>query len=174
MKLRKLQYKDVDYMLEWMHDSKVNYGFRFDAEAMKREDVIDFIEKSWKEYENGSSYHFAIVLEDDEYLGTISLKNVDREAGTAEYAISLRSRAHGKGIASAATKEILDFAFDEIQLNRVYLNVLSDNTSAIRLYERNGFQYEGEFRQHIMIRENRKSLKWYAMLQEEYRKMTRR
>lgn len=171
MRLRKLKNKDADGMLEWMHDPKVNYGFRFQAAEMEWEDVIQFIEKSWEEYEEGSNYHFAIVLEEDEYLGTISLKNIDWEAGTAEYAVSLRSGVHGKGIASAATREILRIAFDEIQLNRVYLNVLSDNAAAIRLYERNGFQYEGEFRQHLMIRGEKKSLRWYAVLREDYRKI---
>lgn len=169
MKLRKLKYEDIDGMLEWMHDPKVNYGFRFDAEAMQYEDVKKFIENSWNLFYNGETYHYAIVSDANEYLGTISLKDIRYGDGTAEYAISLRSCVHGKGIGTWATMEILRIAFEELGLNRVYLNVLSDNQAAIRLYEKCGFYYEGEFREHLNIRGQIKSLKWFAMLKEDYR-----
>lgn len=168
MKLRKLCYEDINGMLEWMHDSKVNYGFRFNASAMEYEDAKRFVETSWKLADEDAAYHYAIATDTEEYLGTISLKDINRQDSTAEFAISLRSVVHGKGIGTWATKELLRIAFEELKLNRVYLNVLSDNVSAIRLYERCGFHYEGEFKQHLCIRGQMKSLKWFAVLREEY------
>lgn len=70
-----------------------------------------------------------MVDENDEYLGTVSLKCIDTTAGTAEYAISMRSCAHGSGAAADGTREILKVAFDKLHLNGVYLNVLADNGS---------------------------------------------
>lgn len=165
MKLRPLLEKDKIYMLEWMKDPKVNCFFRFNPEDITLESVTEFISDSHK---NGNGYHFAIADADDIYQGTVSLKNIDSNANTAEYAIALRYSAQGKGIGTFATKEILEYAFNKLALNRVYLNVLADNVNAIRLYEKCGFIFEGEFKQHIKVQGKLKNLKWYGILKENY------
>lgn len=165
MKLRRLEIKDAKYMLEWMHDDSVNKYFRFNAKKNTIDTVIEFISASIEDIQN---YHFAVVDDNDEYMGTVSLKNIDNDAMNAEYAIVLRACAQGKGLGKYATESILKFAFVNLKLNRVYLNVLSDNVNAIRMYEKTGFIYEGEFKNHIMINKKLKSLKWYRMMRNEY------
>ncbi len=168
--IRKLEMRDADGMLEWMQDTSVNCFFRFDAGQMNFAEVSEFISNADKEARENHCHHWAVVNESDEYMGTISLKKVDEKAGTAEYAISMRKVAQGGGYAKRATAQVLKIAFEDWKLNRVYLNVLSDNVRAIRFYEKCGFVFEGEFREHICVRGERKSLKWYAMLKEEYEK----
>ncbi len=168
MILRLLKEKDAAGMLDWMHDPKVNQFFRFDAKSMTEEKVKDFIKQSLIDAEQKKSFNFAITDDNDEYLGTISLKNIDWAAKTAEYAISMRKTAQGKGLATAATNELLQYAFEELGLNRVFLNVLYDNDKAIHLYEKCGFQYEGMFKNHVNIRGENKSLKWYAVMKEDW------
>ena len=133
--LRKLEEKDAKGMLEWMQDTEIQKRFRFAIETVKREDVLRFIKVAETEPIEGKSIHYAIADEDDEYLGTISLKDVDLLARKAEYAISLRRKAQGMGVGTKATMKILEAAFDRFGLERVYLNVLSDNERAIHLYE---------------------------------------
>ena len=60
-----------------------------------------------------------------------------------------------------ATKELLRKAFDELGLNRVYLNVLSDNVRANRFYEKAGFKFVREEKEAVEIRGEKHSLKWY-------------
>ena len=74
----------------------------------------------------------------------------------------------GRGVAQEATRLILQKGFNEMGLNRVYLNVLSDNTRAVRFYEKCGFVFEGEFREHIKLEGKLKSLKWFGMLKREF------
>ena len=150
-----------------MHDPEINCFYTDAVRQATRESVEAFIVASHVQSKEGSAYHYAIVDAGDEYLGTISLKNTEKIKG-AEYAVSLRRCYQGKGIAAFATKEILRIAFVELGLNRVYLNVLSDNLHANRFYEKNGFRYEGESVNCIMIDGELKSLKWYAMLGSEY------
>lgn len=168
MKLRKLEEKDADGMLEWMHDPEIQKGFRFNAVDKDKEAVLSFIQEADISLIDGKDIHYAISDENDEYLGTISLKNIDLSSKNAEYAISLRRMAQGKGIATEATCEILRIAFEQYHLERVYLNVLADNIRAIRLYEKCGFVYEGEFRKHLFLRGEYQTLKWYSMLKDEY------
>lgn len=168
MRLRLLEDSDIAGMLEWMHDPNVNCFFRFNAEEMTAEKVSAFIKQANDEIEQKISYNFAISNENDEYLGTISLKNVDWSSRVAEYAISMRTSAQGKGIATNATNEILRYAFEELGLNRVFLNVLYENEKAIRLYEKCGFRYEGIFKEHINIRGKNRTIKWYAIMKDEW------
>jgi diamine N-acetyltransferase len=165
MKIRFLEERDSIYMLEWMKDPKVNCFFRFNSENITLDKVIEFIKNSKYDENN---YHFAIVDDNDIYQGTISLKNINNEAKTAEYAIALRYSSQRKGIGLLATKYILDYAFNNLCLNKVYLNVLVNNFGAIKLYEKCGFRFEGEFKQHLKINGKLMDLRWYGVVREEY------
>lgn len=165
MKIRKLEPKDVDGLLEWMRDPDIYPYFHADFLNMEKEDVLKFIENSKN---TTKDYHVAVVNDNDEYLGTVSLKNIDRVVGKAEYAISFCKKAHGTGASMFGTQQILKIAFDELNLNRVYLNVLSENIRANKFYQKCGFIYEGEFKEDIEIHGVIRDLKWYRMLKKEY------
>ena len=63
---------------------------------------------------------------------------------------------------------LLEIAFHELDLERVYLNVLSDNGRAKRFYEKAGFRYEGRFRKHLKLRGEWRDWDWYSILKEEF------
>lgn len=157
-RLRPLEEKDAIGMLEWMTDPAITRFFRFDATKMTLESCKAFISESGKQ---PNCRHWAIVNGNDEYLGTISLKEIDGDS--AEYAISTRSCAHGTGAAMAATRQILDIAFGELGLDRVYLNVLTDNGRANAFYRKAGFRYTHREENALEIRGEMKSLNWYEI-----------
>lgn len=165
MKLRKLEKKDAPFMLEWMHDPEINCNFRFNGFEQTLKSAEQYIEETRKDDKN---HHFAIVDEEDQYLGTISLKKIDYKNQKAEYAICLRKEAQGKGFAYLATKKILDYGFIRLGLNRIYLNVLSENKKANRFYQKFGFIYEGCSKEDVIICETKKDLLWYRILNCEY------
>lgn len=136
MDLRKLELRDAEYMLEWMHDENVNSYLEKDFSAMELEDCREFIKNS---FSNKLNAHYAIVDEKDEYMGTISLKNIDMENKRAEYAISCRTKAMGRGFAREATEQLCDIARDSHGLALLFLNVYDYNVRAQKLYEKTGF-----------------------------------
>lgn len=162
--LRKLEKKDAVFMLEWMHDSDINRIFSVDFASFTEEMAETFIEHSFNE----ENQHFAVVNDDDEYQGTISLKNISLKDRNAEYAVVLRKKAHGTGVSSLATREILDYAFNTLKLERVYLNVLEENMRARAFYEKMGFTQEGVFKKHKYIRGSFQDLFWFGILKESY------
>lgn len=164
MKLRSLELKDAPGMLEWMHDATINKNFRADFSGYSLEKVEAFISNSITEQDK----HFACTDEFDEYLGTVSLKNIDRNSRNAEYAISFRKKAHGTGAAYFATDEILKIAFYKLNLEKVYLNVSGKNLRAISFYEKYGFILEGHFKKHILINGVLEDLLWFGILKDEY------
>lgn len=117
----------------------------------------------------GGVLHFAIAdTEADEYLGTISLKNVNLSNNSAEYAISTRRKVHGTGVAMSATKILLKKGFEEYRFHRIYLNVLETNCRAVAFYKKCGFQFEGKSRDAIFKEGKFVNLMWFSMLEKEY------
>lgn len=158
--LRRLRERDVDGMLEWMHDQEISGRFQLDFSSMSANDAEKFVRESV----SGDSIHLAISGRDDEYLGTISLKHIDPENGNAEYAIVTRRKVHGTGVAEVATRDILSLAFEKIGLHRVYLNVKKSNERAVSFYKKVGFLQEGIARDAIKEGDEYDDLLWYAML----------
>lgn len=157
--LRRLKEIDASRMLKWMHDPNINCNFRFDFSKMTLDNVKDFIYNSFDE----KNQHFAIIDEQNEYIGTISLKNINKIDNNAEYAIVTMAEAHGKGYAFQASKEILKYAFNELKLHKIYLNVLEENVRANKFYEKCGFRYEGMSKELLYINGKYHNVNWYAI-----------
>ena len=58
-------------------------------------------------------------------------------------------RGHGYG--TEAVRLLLDFAFKDLNLHRVYLRVFVTNEAALRVYEKVGFVREGVLREAAYI-----------------------
>ncbi|EMF49990.1 GNAT family N-acetyltransferase [Streptococcus parauberis] len=136
MYLRKLDLADSKLMLEWMHDEDVTKDLFSNFKNKTIEDVENFITSSQVEDKN---IHYAIANDSDEYMGTVSLKNVNRSDGSAEFAISVRKASMGHGYSWYGMKEILDLAFEKYDLDCVYWCVSRRNKRALRFYTKHNF-----------------------------------
>jgi [ribosomal protein S5]-alanine N-acetyltransferase len=80
--------------------------------------------------------------------GHLGLYQVDHRIRMAEFAILIGDRsAWGKGLGRACTSFALEYGFNELNLNRIHLSVLTTNERAIRMYRAVGFREEGVLRQ---------------------------
>lgn len=166
MKLRKPLEKDAQRMLGWMKNPKTAEIFATDFSSFTLDKVRNFIKTA---NDDEANLNLVCVDDNDEYLGTVSLKNIDKKAKNAEYAISFCSEAQGTGASAFATREILKYAFETLGLERVYLNVIPQNERANSFYKKMGFVFEGEFRNHILINGKLSNLCWYSILREEFK-----
>ena len=144
-RIRPLEEKDAPFMLEWMQDPAINRFFKFSLGDITLDKALHFIKRANKENENDdepSYLHYAVVDGKDEYFGTVSLKNINWQDKTAEYAISTRKCAKHRGYGQFATREIIKKAFEDLPLERVFLYVLPENESAIKMYKKCGFVEE--------------------------------
>lgn len=135
MRLRMLQEKDAPFMLEWMHDMSVVGALKADFAKKTIADCEAFIGEAQNTQKN---LHLAVVSDEDEYQGTVSLKHID--GAGAEFAIAMRKGAMGAGYSKYAMREILKIAFEKLELHRVFWCVSHKNERAIRFYDKNGYQ----------------------------------
>lgn len=163
--LRKLEEKDALFMHEWMQDREITKQYQKDFSCFSFSDIKQFIHNSY----TPDNMNFAFVNEKDEYMGTVSLKNISQRDRNAEYAIVSRKCAQRTGMAQKATRDILHYAFYILDLEKVYLNVMGKNEHAITFYTKMGFRKEGRFRRHLFTNGQYYDLEWYSILKEEYK-----
>ena len=172
MILRNLMLKDVNLMLEWMHDREVVADLNTDFISKSYEDCIRFIKTSLNELDNT---HLAIVDNEDVYQGTVSLKNIGNY--NAEFAIVIRTRAMGKGIGKQAMDEIIKIGFNKLKLHAIYWYVSLKNKRAIRFYEKNGYKSVTYDYIKSVIKKmdinNLYTYKWYYLTRDEWKDMQR-
>ena len=107
----------------------------------------------------------------NEMIGVIYLLNIDNVSRSAEIAVMIGESEHqNKGYGSLAIDEILDHAFNNLNLNRVTLTVLEDNMRALQVYRKIGFKQEGLMRDALYKNGKYVSLVMMSILQREYKK----
>lgn len=116
-------------------------------EVFTREEVISFFLKSVEEAER---YFFLIIAPDGRILGESVINEIDWDMRCANFRIGLfHEEARGRGIGTWATEITRDFAFEELHLHRLELDVYSFNPRAERAYLKAGFKREGVLRDAI-------------------------
>jgi RimJ/RimL family protein N-acetyltransferase len=103
------------------------------------------------EKEKPDDFLFLIrTLEKDEAIGFVELDGIHWSHSDSYVGIGIGERDYwSKGYGTDAMNVILRFAFDELNLYRVSLNVFEYNQRAIRSYEKVGFVVEGREREFL-------------------------
>ena len=147
-------------MFEWMHDNSVVEKLYTDFSKKSLEDCEGFISSSWDDSEN---VHYAIVSDEDEYMGTVSLKHIKNN--TAEFAITVRTKAMRRGYSWFGMESVLEKAFTEFRLESVYWCVSRENERAVRFYDKHNFHEVLDVPDNILkCYEGMDNLKWYSVL----------
>ena len=105
----------------------------------------------WLEYHRKNRNEALWVIADRESnncWGHVGLYNIDHRIRCAEFAIMIGHRsAWGQGVGRKCTQFVLEYGFEDLNLNRIYLSVLATNERAINLYLKIGFREEGKLEQ---------------------------
>ena len=118
--------------------------------------------------DEGGGYNFAITLADSgALLGAISL-GTHAKYQKAELGYWIGQPFWGQGYCTEAGREVLRFAFTDLELHRVYAYCFSRNVASARVLQKIGMQHEGCLRQDVKRWEAFEDLEIYAALREEW------
>ena len=101
--------------------------------------------------DSGDGTYNLVAVVGDRVVGMLSVHtfpNRPRRRHVGAIGITVHDEWQGKGIGTALMSAGLDLADNWLNLLRLELEVFMDNELAIRLYERFGFEREGQLRQH--------------------------
>ncbi len=168
--LREYRSEDLSALRAWVNDKETT---RYLAGAYRRPQTWEQTEEWLMRRLNGDAGGESFVIADRvtmKYLGQCDLMMIDPIARKAELAIVVLSENRNKGVGKEAIDLLLEYAFNDMNLNRVWLKCAKDNAPAIRLYEKAGFQMEGELRNDMFIDGKYVNACIMGILQSEYRK----
>lgn len=143
-----------------LEDAQTSYKWRNDADIWKYTGfqpdrfISPEIEEQWLKSKliKNNEKRFAICLADnDQYIGNIQLLNIDGEKACYHIFIGVKD-FWGKGISQSATRLILSYAFLELNLNVVLLEVNPLNIPALIVYKKMGFIATGENKEDGFIK----------------------
>lgn len=136
----------------------------------------DDLEKNRKyfneeKYNELNYYRWTIVRkEDNKILGCIYLNIHDEKARTAGIDYWIREDAWGNGYTTEASRKILNFAFDTLNINRIESCGGKDNPGTYKVMEKIGLKYEGERKEGIFYYYGGlENLVLYGITKEEYK-----
>lgn len=153
----------------WGRDSEFKRLLDFDpARLHSAKATKEWMEKHLEEEKD--TFWFSIrTLKDDRLLGDIDLMVINWASRDAFVGLGIGERDFwGKGYGTEAMNLALRYAFLELNLGRVTLNVFEYNERAIRSYEKAGFRVEGRQRQLIQREGHRWDLIYMGILSEEW------
>ena len=142
--LREYQAEDIAPMRTWVNDETVTryLSTRFWA-PQTSVDTQEFLSRMLQSSHN--AYNFVIAAKEDaRYIGQLDMFRVDWKLRQGEIGMVIASAEdRGRGYGTEALQLLSRFAFQTLGLERIELEVHSENAAAIRCYEKAGFRLEG-------------------------------
>ena len=146
--LRPFESTDAELYRRWRADARpmVLAGWHYRA-PLSLAQVEARIERLAKEPDDDYVNFLICLVADERPIGEVMLFDLDRANGSAELGIFIGEPDEwGKGYGTDAVNALIDFGFGELRLERIWLNVGTENDRARRAYEKAGFVHEGTVR----------------------------
>ena len=169
VRLRPVAESDVDEILKWVNDKDIVGNLAtFAGKPLTREEEVAWVRKV--RTSNDERVFTVLRASDDRYLGQVGLHQIFWRSKVARAAAILSAREDmGKGYGSAAIASLLDIAFGELALHKVWLMVFEKNERSRRTWQRLGFLEEGKLRDEYFHEDGWHNIIRMGMLAHEWR-----
>lgn len=165
--LRPLEMDDIDFFILWLNDEEIRRYLKRTS-PLNRLREKGFIENLYKD--DRDTVLGIVLKESDQLIGNIALHGISIPYRHASLGIFIGDKGSwSKGYGTEALKLMLSYGFDQLNLHRVFLTVLSFNARAIRAYEKAGFRREGAFREHVYQDGKYHDVYYMGILESEWR-----
>lgn len=164
--LRTYELTDNEFIHQLVNDPNImSYWFE---EPYHSKSLID--ERFEKEKEDPHVRSF-ILTNGEEALGLVQLFDIHYVHRKAEFAIIIDPNQQGKGYAPIATRLAMDYAFNVLNLHKLYLYVDEINEKAIHIYKKCGYQTVATLPEEFFVNGRYHNVVVMNMYKRDYEKM---
>ncbi|WP_152654882.1 GNAT family N-acetyltransferase [Oceanobacillus sp. CFH 90083] len=147
-----------DFLSQWLS---------FPAITNQVEDSQAFIKRSLFRFVNKEGFWVGIWYQGS-LAGSIGFLYFDWKVKKTEIGYWLAETYTNKGIITHACTAMVNYAFNELELNKVEIKAAAKNIRSAAVPKRLGFQYEGTIRADEVIRGTFHDREVYGMLRDEW------
>lgn len=146
--LREMTDEDAELIVKWRNTEFVRSNFIY-REPFTVEGHCKWVETMIK---TGKVVQFIICTREDKPIGSVYLRDIDKQHQKAEYGIFIgEENAVGCGYGTQAAKLMLNYGFEELKLHKIMLRLLAENERAKRSYEKAGFVQEAYLQDEVFL-----------------------
>lgn len=143
VRLRILEREDLKKTVKWFNDFEI-------VQPLERSPFLT-IEQEEEWYSNIIKNENILVLametDKGEHIGNIALNLIDYKNGHAVLSMAIGEKDFwGKGYGTNAVKTLVNYAFEELGLHKIYTHIIGSNERSLKLFEKCGFEREGVLR----------------------------
>ena len=167
--LRRFEYSDDEAMLRYrIADEKIQSLYSEPVYSTK-EAVKELLDKYIGSYEKSDYYRWAIVEKNvGQCIGQIAYFLVDNKNHFAEIEYCIGSDFQCKGLATEATKAVIRYGFEKMNLHKIQICTKTINVPSKRVIEKCGFTYEGTLRDYFYMNGEYVGRHYFSMLRSEF------
>ncbi|NUU61035.1 GNAT family N-acetyltransferase [Paenibacillus agri] len=168
--LKKIEDVHVDGVFEIYSNDKV-FEYCGILPKHNKNTVSNMIGHFARDFHKRSKIKWGIFAnaEPERLLGIIEAFDFNQKVNMVTIGYFLDEAHWGKGIASAAVKLLVQFLFEDVNVNRIQAEVMPRNDSSKKVLVKNGFLKEGTLRQaSLWTGKGIVDLEIYSILKEDY------
>ena len=136
-----------------------------------QEQTQEFVRESVQAWDQVPQVRFAFaIVVDGVVVGNADFKL--RGSSQGEFGYLVHPELWGRGIATKAGAQLLDFGFTKHGLHRIFATCDPRNIASGRVLQKLGLRYEGRLRETVHIRDGWRDSDLYAILEQEWRAFT--
>lgn len=151
--LRPLRIEDLEKTHRWRNDLeiiKLSQGVRF---PKTKEMDMDWFQHVLNDKSNKNIFFGIDEIETKEFIGIIQLNDINYISGTAIWGFIIGDKSNqGKGYSIEAPKLLFNYAFNILNLRKIFGYPIANNIATLRMHEKiGGFQNEGNLKKHVFF-----------------------
>lgn len=131
----------------------------------------EFILKNTQiENEKAGYYFYVRNIENNKLIGYLGIKKIDYHISKCELFYFIDAAFEGKGIISKSVSEVIDFCFDNLKINKIFICTSKVNYGSQQIALKNGFTLEGTLREEFKNFEGiLEDINYYGLLKSDYK-----
>ena len=146
--LRKPTLQDAEQLMKLKNDKESALLLGGVHAEYSLDDII-----RWIDFHNSKKDELLLVIEDTEsskLIGHVGLYKIDDLAKKTEYGILIADKDYkGKGVGTACTQCLTNYAFDQLGMHKVTAEVLTENKASYAMFKKCGYIVDGILRDEV-------------------------
>jgi ribosomal-protein-alanine N-acetyltransferase len=168
LRLRKFHKDDAAAIYDYASNEQVTKYVLWETHQSIK-DSEAFLAFALNKYDERDVSPWAIELKRNErMIGTVDFVWWKPKDKTAELGYVLSEPYWGQGIMTEAVNALVEFGFNNMELERIQAKCIAENLSSARVMEKAGLIYEGTHRRAIYVKGAHRDFKVYAIIREDY------
>jgi RimJ/RimL family protein N-acetyltransferase len=168
VRLRPLSALDIDHVMGWVNDPDIVGNFAsFAGKPYTRDEELAYLTKL---VDSPNERVFSVETDAGDYIGQVGVHQIHWPSKVGRLACIIGAKTNmGKGYGTAAIGALLDKAFGELGLHKIWLMIFATNARSHGIYQRIGFVDEGLLREEYFHKGDWRDMIRMGLLAREWK-----